>query len=169
MSTLRRDLASLRRRADDLLTAPVLRTPLSLQGSVPCVDRYVTMLLGLRRKVSPVPQHTTRSNSGLFIYEGAALGIRQLMVAHVAGSGEQLPPGFADCPPKMLCLMGINIQCLNMVEIPPTQVKDPEALEIIEAWADSGLGSLAERAFTLSHFPIGDTWTALTPQVEALA
>jgi hypothetical protein len=167
MASLRHDLKTFRTLSTDLL---------SMSGMPPGPRTLTppdTLLGALRAKVDPAPLHTTKSDSTLFTYTGPVLAIRQVVLHTTAATGQPLPPGFADAPPRLLAIMGLTLP-RALVNVPhrlPFTARPKltgEALTLIDLWESSGLGWLARPGFLLSHVWDGDTeaWVPLTPRME---
>ncbi len=166
-------MASLRH---DLKTFRTLSTELLTMSGMPAGPRTFTppdTLLGaLRAQVDPAPLYTTKSDSTLFTYAGPVLAIRQIVLHTTATTGQPLPPGFADAPPRLLAIMGLTLP-RALVNIPhrlpfrPARLDDA-ALTLIDLWESSGLGWLARPGFLLSHVWDAETgaWVPLTPRME---
>lgn len=159
--SLRQTLKDLRDAADDLLLIPDLTVaPLDAWKGVD-----PSPLLNLRKQVRPSPKWTTRSDSRLFTYYGAALGLRQGILLTSFQQQEALPPGFANAPGKLLCTVG---QLLANYPVPSVPLEPKPLTEkaktLIDAWETCGLGIHATCLFYLSHMflPAYGEWAPLT-------
>ncbi len=119
------------------------------------------------------PKYATKSDSGLFTYQGPVLGIRQVVIAVARHTGQPLPPGFNEAPPRLLAIMGLTLPSA-LVEVdhklpfaPVPKNKLPDTVEsVIDLWESTGLSWLARPCFFLSHFYHTTGWFPLTPQME---
>jgi hypothetical protein len=165
---LRQDLDRLRRAHADLLSAPTIsRAPRSWAPDIAgAAGPLFTLKAGLG------PAFTTQSNSGLIVYDGPVLGVRQLLLTHARRTAEPLPPGFADASSDILAMLALRLAVLRPDDrlgvMPSTAPRHVRAM--VEAWEDSGLGPWAWPCFALAHvyLPKRHTWAQLTPQAEAL-
>lgn len=167
-STFRHDLITLRARADDLLDAPSLPPA---ESPWVWTERDATQQIETLVKPARAAGLTsaTLSDSGLIVYQGAALGVRQVTLLHAFASGELLPPGFSDIPPRMLALMAFGFPALCPPQhVTPHAPLTKEAKVIVDAWEASGLGPWASIAFYFSHIyvPSHRRWVPLTPRIE---
>lgn len=165
MSSLRQDLKRYRTQSEALD---------ALGGMPPGpADLKVHAAHLFSKTASWCPKHLTKSDSGLFTYEGPTLAIRQIVVHVTAAMEGQLPPGFADAPPRLLAVMGLTL--------PHALVEQPHKLSfeskpkltrtahtVVDLWESSGMSWLALPGFLLSHFhdPASKEWYPVTPQME---
>lgn len=168
----RTGFSELRRQTQDLLrasTLPSAKQPRTILHA--CPSDLQTLLL-VKQRTTPAPKWTTRSDSGLYTYEGAVLGGRQVLLRLAAHKAEPLPPGFSDAPSTLLAMLCRRLGAME-AQLPevalPVLTKDARVL--IDNWEDSGLGMWATEAFRLSHLYHRPTrtWYPLTPRMETLA
>lgn len=167
MASLRHDLKTFRAHSTDLL---------SIEGMPPGPRTFeppAALMADLRAKHATPPLYTTKSDSTLFTYSGPVLAIRQVILHVAAETGQGLPPGFADAPPRLLALMGLTLPRVLVDQPHNLPFSSKPALKgapltIIDLWESSGLGWLARPGFLLSHVWDAESraWVPLTPRME---